>query len=224
MPLIVIEGVDASGKATQTKLLYEYFLSEGKRVRTLTFPDYDSDSSAPVKLYLSGKLGDSADSVNPYAASALFAVDRFCSYKTSWEKYLKDGGTIIADRYVTSNFIHQAAKIKDISEKDKFLSFQADFEYEKIGLPKPDKVIFLDVPPEVSASLMRERENKFTHEKEKDIHEKDLPYIKKSYENALYVAEKFGFTKIVCTENGKMKSPEKIAEEVRDEVINALMQ
>lgn len=224
MPLIVIEGVDASGKATQTKLLYEYFLSEGKRVRTLTFPDYDSDSSAPVKLYLSGKLGDSADSVNPYAASALFAVDRFCSYKTSWEKYLKDGGTIIADRYVTSNFIHQAAKIKDISEKDKFLSFQADFEYEKIGLPKPDKVIFLDVPPEVSASLMRERENKFTHEKEKDIHEKDLPYIKKSYENALYVAEKFGFTKIVCTENGKMKSPEKIAEEVRGEVINALMQ
>ena len=223
MPLIVIEGVDASGKATQTKLLYEYFLSEGKSVRTLTFPDYDSDSSAPVKMYLSGKLGDSADDVNPYAASALFAVDRFCSYKTSWEKYLKDGKIIIADRYVTSNFIHQAAKIKDISEKDKFLSFQADFEYEKIGLPKPDKVIFLDVPPEVSASLMRERENKFTHEKEKDIHEKDLSYIKKSYENALYVAEKFGFTKIVCTENGKMKSPEKIDEEVRSEVINALM-
>lgn len=224
MPLIVIEGVDASGKATQTKLLYEYFLSEGKRVRTLTFPDYASDSSAPVKMYLSGKLGDSADDVNPYAASALFAVDRFCSYKTGWEKYLKEGGIIIADRYVTSNFIHQAAKIKDISEKDKFLSFQADFEYERIGLPKPDKVIFLDVPPEVSAFLMRERENKFTHEKEKDIHEKDLSYIKKSYENALYVAEKFGFTKIVCTENGKMKSPEKIAEEVRSEVMSALMQ
>ncbi len=223
MPLIVIEGVDASGKATQTKLLYEYFLSEGKSVRTLTFPDYASDSSAPVKMYLSGKLGDSADDVNPYAASALFAVDRFCSYKTGWEKYLKEGGIIIADRYVTSNFIHQAAKIKDISEKDKFLSFQADFEYERIGLPKPDKVIFLDVPPEVSAFLMRERENKFTHEKEKDIHEKDLSYIKKSYENALYVAEKFGFTKIVCTENGKMKSPEKIAEEVRSEVMSALM-
>lgn len=224
MPLIVIEGVDASGKATQTKLLYEYFLSEGKSVRTLTFPDYASDSSAPVKMYLSGKLGDSADDVNPYAASALFAVDRFCSYKTGWEKYLKEGKIIIADRYVTSNFIHQAAKIKDISEKDKFLSFQADFEYERIGLPKPDKVIFLDVPPEVSAFLMRERENKFTHEKEKDIHEKDLSYIKKSYENALYVAEKFGFTKIVCTENGKMKSPEKIAEEVRSEVMSALMQ
>ena len=223
MPLIVIEGVDASGKATQTKLLYEYFLSEGKSVRTLTFPDYASDSSAPVKMYLSGKLGDSADDVNPYAASALFAVDRFCSYKTGWEKYLKEGEIIIADRYVTSNFIHQAAKIKDISEKDKFLSFQADFEYERIGLPKPDKVIFLDVPPEVSAFLMRERENKFTHEKEKDIHEKDLSYIKKSYENALYVAEKFGFTKIVCTENGKMKSPEKIAEEVRSEVMSALV-
>lgn len=223
MPLIVIEGVDASGKATQTKLLYEYFLSEGKSVRTLTFPDYASDSSAPVKMYLSGKLGDNADDVNPYAASALFAVDRFCSYKTSWEKYLKEGKIIIADRYVTSNFIHQAAKIKDISEKDKFLSFQADFEYERIGLPKPDKVIFLDVPPEVSAFLMRERENKFTHEKEKDIHEKDLSYIKKSYENALYVAEKFGFTKIVCTENGKMKNPEKIAEEVRSEVMSALV-
>lgn len=218
MPLIVIEGVDASGKATQTKLLYEYFISKGKRVRTLTFPNYDSDSSAPVKMYLSGKLGESADSVNPYAASALFAVDRFCSFKMSWEKFLKDGEIIIADRYVTSNFIHQAAKINDISEKEKFLSFQADFEYEKLGLPRPDKVIFLDVPPLVSATLMRERENKFTHEKEKDIHERDLSYIKKSYENALYVAEKFGFSKIVCTENGKMKSPEKIAEEVRNEV------
>lgn len=222
MPLIVIEGVDASGKATQTRLLYEYFLSVGKKVRTLTFPDYDSDSSAPVKMYLSGKLGDSADSVNPYAASALFAVDRFCSFKTSWEQYLIDGGIIIADRYVTSNFIHQAAKINDISEKEKFLSFQADFEYEKLGLPKPDKVIFLDVPPLVSAALIKERENKFTHEKEKDIHERDLSYIKKSYENALYVAEKFGFSKIVCTSEGKMKSPEKIAEEVRNEVISLI--
>ncbi len=216
--LIVIEGVDASGKATQTRLLSERLAKSGKKVHTVTFPDYESDSSAPVKMYLSGELGETADSVNPYAASALFAVDRFCSYRTSWKKYLDEGDIVIADRYVTSNFIHQASKISDLSEKERFLSFQADFEYKKLGLPEPDAVIFLDVPPDISLALMKERENKFTHGEIKDIHERDPEYIKKSYENARFVADRFGFTKIDCTRDGKLKS----IEEISDEIMKAL--
>lgn len=214
MPLIVIEGVDASGKATQSERLFGYLKAMGKKVHSLTFPDYESDSSAPVRMYLSGKMGETADSVNPYAASALFAVDRFCSYMTSWRQYLADGDVVIADRYVTSNFIHQASKIDDEKEKEAFLSFQEDFEYEKLGLPRPDAVIFLDVPPEVSLRLMSERENKFTHDTVKDIHERDSEYIKRSYENAKYVADKFGFITINCTENGQMKSIDGISESI----------
>ncbi len=218
MPLIVLEGVDASGKATQTKKLCERLKKMGKDIKTITFPDYDSPSSEPVKMYLSGLLGKSADSVNAYAASALFAVDRFCSFKTGFGKDLEEGKIVVADRYVTSNFIHQASKISSLYEKDAYLDFQSDFEYNKIGLPKPDIVIFLDVPPELSLSLMKERENKFTHEKEHDIHECDADYIRRSYENALYVAEKFGFTKINCEENGKLKSIDSIADCIFDAV------
>lgn len=214
MPLIVIEGVDASGKATQTKCLAEHYQAMGKTVRVITFPNYESDSSAPARMYLSGALGETADSVSPYAASALFAVDRFCSYITTWRSYLDAGDTVIADRYVTSNFIHQASKIADMAEKERFLSYQADFEYNKLGLPKPDAVIFLDVPPEVSLALMKERENKFTHGTEKDIHERDSEYISRSYENAKFVADKFGFIKINCSENGRMKPIEEITKSI----------
>ena len=212
MPLIVLEGVDASGKATQTKRLCERLLSEGKNIMKITFPDYDSPSSAPVKMYLSGELGETADSVNAYAASALFAVDRFCSYRKNWKDFLDNGGFVIADRYVTSNFIHQASKIEDIKERDEYLDFQSDFEYNKIGLPKPDAVLFLDVPPEVSLALIAARENKFDSEASHDIHERDPHHLHKSYESAVYVADKFDFIKINCTENGNLKSIEDIAE------------
>lgn len=218
MPLIVIEGVDASGKATQTKKLCERLLAEGKKLMQITFPDYDSPSSAPVKMYLSGELGDTADSVNAYAASALFAVDRFCSYRKNWKTFLDDGGIIIADRYVTSNFIHQASKISDIAERDKYLDFQSDFEYEKIGLPKPDAVLFLDVPPEVSLELIAKRENKFDSSSSHDIHERDSNHLFKAYESAVYVADKFGFIKIRCTENKTLKTIEDIADMVYDAV------
>lgn len=220
--LIVIEGVDASGKATQTGLLSEYLEKIGKKVHTITFPDYESDSSAPVKMYLSGQLGATADSVNPYAASALFAADRICSYKMKWGKWLEDGDIVIADRYVTSNFIHQASKIRDMEEKERFLSFQADFEYNKLELPTPDIVFFLDVPPSVSARLMAERENKFTHSDVKDIHERDFDYISRSYENACYVADKFGFERINCTENGEMKPIDVISSEIKEKINNLL--
>lgn len=222
MPLIVIEGVDASGKATQTKKLCERLASEGKDLMKITFPDYDSPSSAPVKMYLSGELGETADSVNAYAASALFAVDRFCSYRKNWKAFLDGGGIVIADRYVTSNFIHQASKISDLGERDKYLEFQSDFEYEKIGLPKPDAVLFLDVPPEVSLELIAKRENKFDSEASHDIHERDSNHLFKSYESAVYVADKFSFIKIQCTEEKKLKSIDEIADMVYNSIENII--
>ena len=218
MPLIVIEGVDASGKATQTKKLTEKLKSMGKDILNITFPDYDSPSSAPAKMYLSGELGETADSVGPYAASALFAVDRFCSYRKNWKSFLDRGGIVIADRYVTSNFIHQASKIKDLDKKEEYLSFQADFEYEKLGLPIPDAVLFLDVAPEISLALIKGRENKFSHTDNHDIHERDKDYITRSYESALYVAEKFGFLKIPCTIGNSLKPIDEIADLIFDKV------
>ena len=220
MPLIVLEGVDASGKATQTKRLCERLTQEGKNIMKITFPDYDSPSSAPVKMYLSGELGETADSINAYAASALFAVDRFCSYRKNWKEFLDKGGYVIADRYVTSNFIHQASKIDDLKMRDEYLDFQSDFEYNKIGLPKPDAVLFLDVPPEVSLKLIAQRENKFDNEASHDIHERDPQHLHKSYASAVYVADKFNFIKISCTKDGNLKSIEDIANIVYDAVEN----
>ena len=220
MPLIVLEGADASGKATQTKRLCERLTQEGKNIMKITFPDYDSPSSAPVKMYLSGELGETADSINAYAASALFAVDRFCSYRKNWKEFLDKGGYVIADRYVTSNFIHQASKIDDLKMRDEYLDFQSDFEYNKIGLPKPDAVLFLDVPPEVSLKLIAQRENKFDNEASHDIHERDPQHLHKSYASAVYVADKFNFIKINCTKDGNLKSIEDIANIVYDAVEN----
>jgi dTMP kinase len=213
MSLIVIEGVDCSGKETQTKKLFERLEKENFDVERVSFPNYESESSAPVKMYLRGDFGKSAYDVNPYAASVLFAVDRFASYKTDWGKKARDG-VVIADRYVTSNMVHQASKIDDEDEKKKYISWLYDLEYEKMGLPKPDLVIFLDMPPEISERLNRERKNKITGSEEKDIHECDLEYLKKSYENAHFVAENQGWTKIECAPCNHLRSIDEIAEDI----------
>lgn len=222
MPLIVFEGVDASGKATQAERLYLKLMYEGKKVHRITFPNYKSESSAPARMYLSGEFGESAGDVNPYAASALFAVDRYCSFMKYWKKHLDNGDIIIADRYVTSNFIHQASKIGSDEEKKAYLTYQADFEYNKLGLPKPDMVLFLSVPPEVSISLMEKRENKFTGHMEHDIHERDRDYIRKSFENARSIADMFDFVTVECTEDGNLLPIEDIAERVYDKVSTIL--
>lgn len=213
--LIVIEGVDASGKATQTKLLYEYLKSKYKKVEQIEFPDYESPSSSLVKMYLSGEFGKTADDVNPYIASTFFAADRYASYKTKWEKLYNDDYIIVADRYVTANMIHQASKFSSIEEKEKFIKWLCDFEYKLYGLPEPDLKLFLDVPPEISFELMRERLNKFTEQEEKDIHEGDEEYLKKTYENARYVADNYGFEVIECTKSGCLRTIEDIHEEIR---------
>lgn len=217
--LIVIEaGSDASGKETQSILLKNRLESEGYKVRKITFPNYDNKSSTLVKMYLAGDFGSSPSDVNPYAASTFYAVDRFASYKTDWKEFLEDGGIIIADRYTTSNMVHQASKYESIEDKNVFLDWLYDLEFEKMGLPKPDEVIFLNMEIEVSLKLIENRSNKITGESEKDIHEKDSEYMRKTYENSLWVAKKYDWKMISCSENG---SP-KLRETIHEDVYNAL--
>ncbi len=211
--LIVLEGVDSSGKATQTALLADY-LAKQKEIMQITFPDYESDSSALVKMYLNGTFGNDANTVSPYAASIFYAADRYASYKTKWSEFLSQGGTVICDRYTTSNMVHQAAKLESTSEKDAFLDWIYDLEYKKMGLPVPSLVFFLDMPPMYAEKLMRTRANKFTGETEKDIHERDASHIKKAYDNAVYVAKKYNWNFISCVKNGEIRSIEDIHAEI----------
>ncbi len=213
MPLIVIEGVDCSGKETQTENLYNNLLKKGYKVKRISFPDYESESSALVKMYLRGDFGKSAYDVNPYTASAFFAVDRFASYKTKWGNDLKDT-VVIADRYVTSNMVHQASKMKTDEEKKEYIRWLCDFEYNKLNLPKPDMVLFLDMPPEISAELNLKRKNKITGENTKDIHENDIEYLKASYINAHFVAENQAWRRVDCAPSNNLRTIDDIAGEI----------
>ena len=215
--LIVIEGSDGSGKATQTKRLYEYLCSEGKQVKMVSYPNYESPSSALVKMYLGRKLGDDPFAINAYVASSFYAVDRFASYLQNWKFFYEadENHIVICDRYVTSNMLHQTAKLDSIEEKHAFLEWEYDFEFVKGGLPVPDVVFFLDVKPETTFALMKDRANKFTNEAEKDIHESSPEFLRKSYENSILVGEKYGWRKIACCdENGNMESIETIHERI----------
>jgi dTMP kinase len=212
--IIVIEACDASGKATQTEKLFQRLTEEKYKVLKVEYPNYKSDSSALVKMYLNGEFGDSPEDVNPYVASTFYAGDRFASYKKEWEKFYKEGGIIIADRYTTANMVHQASKINKEEEKEKFLDWLWDFEFVKFGLPIPNCVIFLDMPPEFSQKLMEERKNKFTGETQKDIHEKDIEYLANSYRNSCTVAEKYNWSKVNCVDENHIKSIEEIHQEI----------
>lgn len=214
--MIVIEACDASGKETQTKKLYERLISDGYNVRKIEFPNYESPSSSLVKMYLNGDFGEKPEDVNPYVSSTFYAVDRYASFKKDWEQFYMQGGIIIADRYTTANAIHQASKLKRDEEKEKFLNWLWNFEYNIFGLPEPDCVIFLDMPPEFSRKLMKERKNKINGCSEKDIHEKDMEYLEMSYKNSCFIAEKYGWNKIKCTNDGKIKSIDTIHNEIYD--------
>ena len=214
--LIIIEGSDGSGKATQTEKLYTKFLGAGLKVKKVEFPNYESESSALIKMYLNGDFGKEPNDVNPYVASTFYAVDRFASYKREWKSFYDEGGIILADRYTTSNMVHQAAKIENELEKDKFLDWLWEYEYKLFNLPEPDCVIFLDMPPEYSRKLMEERNNKFTGTETKDIHERNFEYMNNSYNNAKSVAEKYSWKKITCIKDNNIRSIEEIAEEIYD--------
>ena len=212
--LIVIEGTDSSGKETQTRKLYERLEKEITNVRKLSFPNYKSPACEPVKMYLAGAFGDNALDINPYPVSTMFAIDRYASYKMEWEKFYQDGGIIVTDRYTTSNMVHQASKIESIDKKNEYLDWLEELEYSKMGIPRPDLIIFLNMPTETAAELMAQRKNKITGKDIKDIHEKDISYLKKSYENACNIAKKYNWLEIKCVENGRLKTIDEIGEEI----------
>lgn len=208
---IVIEGLDGSGKATQSKILAEKLMAQGKNIKKLEFPDYSNPSSALVKMYLGGEFGDKPSDVNPYAASAFYAVDRVASYLKFWKEDYQGDTVILSDRYATSNIIYQMSKLEK-SQWDEFIEWQEDFEYNKLSIPKPDLVIYLDVEPEVSQKLMLKRYG--GDNDKKDLHEKNLAFLLECRKSALYAAEKCGWIVINCCENGDIKPIEKIASEI----------
>ena len=172
--LIVIEGTDGSGKSTQFKLLTERLRREGREFQQLVFPQYAEPSSALIRMYLGGEFGTHPSDVNAYAASAFYAVDRFASYKKVWGEYYEQGGLIVSDRYTTSNAVHQASKEPE-ETRGEFLKWLYEFEYDRLGLPKPDLIIYLDVPTDFTEKLMRRREADTNTTA--DIHEQDLEYL-----------------------------------------------
>ena len=216
--LIVIEGLDGSGKATQAKRLTKALVEKGIPVREVSFPDYESDSSALVRMYLSGQFGTDPQDVNAYAASSFFAVDRFASYKKDWSRdYAR--GVIISDRYTTSNAVHQCSKLPKEQWED-FLNWLFDFEYKKLGIPAPDCVIYLNVDPAVSQALMTARYS--GDESKKDIHERDIAYLRHSREAAAYCAEKLGWKTVDCCRDGQMRSIEDIHKDVMKLLENSI--
>ena len=216
--LFVIDGTDGSGKQTQFQQLQESLTKEGIDYKVVSFPNYDSPSSALVKMYLSGEFGENAKEISPYIASTFYAADRYATFQTGYKKYYEDGGIILADRYTTANMVHQAGKIKDEKEREKFLNWLWDFEFNLYGLPVPNEVFFLNMPVEKSIELMKDRENKFTHQEKKDIHERDVNHLKDAYEAACDVSKKYNWYEIKCVKNNEIRTIEDIHQEIYNEV------
>ena len=217
--LIVIEGTDGSGKSTQFRLLTEAVEQAGYEFRKLVFPQYQEESSALLRMYLGGQFGEKPSDVNAYAASAFYAVDRYASYKKVWGKWYEEGGLDLSDRYTTSNAVHQASKEPE-GGRAEFLRWLYEFEYDKLGLPRPDLTIYLDVPTAYTEQLMRAREA--ATGTSADIHEQDLGYLATCREMGRTAAEYYGWTVIHCVRDGKMRSIEEIHEEILGRVMACL--
>lgn len=209
--LIVIEGTDGSGKSTQFRLLTDRLESEQVKFQKLVFPQYSEPSSALIRMYLGGEFGKSPSDVNAYAASAFYSVDRYASYRKVWGKWYEEGGLVVSDRYTTSNAVHQASKEPEDKRED-FLNWLYDFEYDKLGLPRPDLVIYLDVPTDFTEKMLRHRETE-THT-QADIHEQDMQYLATCRRMGRAAAEHYGWTVIRCVRDGAMRSMEDIHEEI----------
>ena len=217
--LIVFEGTDGSGKATQTELLCQTLEARGTPFRRLAFPRYDEESSALIRLYLGGAFGSRPDDVNAYAAATFYAVDRYASYQQDWGEYYRQGGLLIADRYTTSNAIHQTSKLPQ-EQRRPFLDWLFHFEYDLLELPRPTRVLYLDLPTELSEQMMRRREQA-THTTA-DVHEQDEEYLRRCRENAVFVTDYCGWTRIDCAKGGIMRSREDIHAEVLDKLHDLL--
>lgn len=217
--LIAIDGLDGSGKQTQAELLYENLLKRGVRARLVSFPDYDSSSSALVKLYLDGAFSKNPDDVNPYAASSFYAVDRFSSYTLGWKRDYEDGAVIVANRYTTANAIHQLSKIKGAGERERFLSWLYDFEFGKLALPAPDVTFLLTVPVEISLSLIQSRSDRTG--RKTDIHETPS-HLAAAYDAAFFAAARLGWEIVACAERDRMRSREEIGGEILAKAIEKI--
>lgn len=209
--LIVLEGTDGSGKSTQFSLLCGRMEAEGRPFHRIVFPQYQEPSSALVRMYLGGEFGSSPSDVNPYAASTFYAVDRYAAWKKVWGRDYAAGKQILSDRYTTSNAVHQASKEPE-DRRQEFLKWLYDFEYDRLGLPRPDLTLYLDVPTDFTEQLLRHREQD-THTTA-DIHERNSAYLASCRRTGRAAAEYYGWTIISCTENGKMRSIEDIHEEI----------
>jgi dTMP kinase len=217
--LIVIEGTDGSGKSTQFRKLTERLEQENQEFKTLVFPRYAEPSSALIKMYLGGEFGTKPSDVNAYAASSFYAVDRYASYKQDWGQWYENGGVIVSDRYTTSNAVHQTSKEPKEKQAD-FLKWLYEFEYDKLALPRPDLVIYLDVPTSFTEKMMRRREQETnTHA---DIHEQDMAYLATCRESGRTAAQYYGWRIIQCVKDDEMRSIEDIHEEIYRLVKNCL--
>jgi len=217
--IINIEGTDGCGKQTQSKLLYEALIDKGYNCEVLSFPQYDSPSSAPVKMYLGGDFGENANSLDAYQASTLFAVDRLCTMTKLFDS--SQDKVYVLDRYVSSNMIHQACKIKEEKERNEFLQWINDFEFGLLKLPKPNLVVFLDMPVEASQKLANARKDLKAGTK-KDIHENDKNHLTDAYNAGIGVCEKFGWCKVNCVDGEQIKSIEEIHSEIMEKVFEML--
>ena len=204
--LIVIEGTDGSGKATQTTRLFERLRNLRVNVMRVSFPNYESESSALIKMYLRGDFGGNALDVNPYAAAMFYAVDRFASFQ-SWKDFYNSGGIVLADRFTASNMSHQGTKFSRKADREKFWNWIYDIEIKKFQLPVPDLTIFLDMPPNIAAMLRQRRGRE-------DLHESDANYMAKSYKTYCELAQKYNWKTINCAENNFARSSIDIADEV----------
>ena len=217
--LIVMEGIDGSGKSTQYRKLCERLTADGTAFRHIVFPRYNEESSALIRAYLGGQFGDRPGDVNAYAATTFFAVDRFASYKTDWGAYYQSGGLVLSDRYTTSNACHQGSKVPE-EERQHYLDWLYDFEFRVMELPKPDLVIYLDIDVETARRQMEQRQN--ATDTKADIHEKDFQYLAECLTAGHYAADHYGWTRIRCVEQGQMRSIEAIHEDVYRAVKAAL--
>lgn len=216
--LFVIDGTDGSGKQTQFEKLKESLTKDKIEYKIVSFPNYESPSSSLVKMYLSGEFGMDAKTISPYIASTFYAADRYATFKTNYQDYYEKGGIILADRYTTANMVHQAGKIKNKEERKKFLDWLWDFEFNLYGLPVPTEVFFLNMPVEKSVELIKNRENKFTHDNKKDIHESDQNHLKDAHEAACEVAKEYKWYEVNCVKNNEIRSIEEIHAEIYKEV------
>ena len=209
--LIVFEGTDGSGKSTQFKALCDRLANRGTTYEKLVFPQYKEPSSALIRMYLAGEFGSHPGDVNPYAASAFYAVDRYASMKKVWGDYYKNGGLILADRYTTSNAVHQSAKLPE-DEREDFCRWLDEFEHDRLELPRADLVLYLDMPTDFAVKLLRSREQ--ATNTTADIHEVDDSYLSTCRTAALQAAKVLGWTVIPCVENGALRSIEDIHDQI----------